>query len=390
MGNRRWTEKEIEYLSSKWGNMPIEKIAKNLNRSVTAVFIKKNRLGLSRYTDSNDCYIPKNTLFEIVFRKGASYMATSAIKNRGLKIHKVKRSKKFTYEGIDVNEFFDWAYENRYYLDFSNFEKYGLGPEPEWVDIKRRQDIRRNQKITTEPWTTKDDDELRILLRRKKYTIVELSKALHRTEGAVKRRILELNLKERPISLNNHIQWTDEEYMLLGQMIKDCKSYEEMQEQFSDKSVKAIRGRVYRNYLTENLDKVRKMIGEGDFFDNMPVKQLKHKNCFTIEEKNKVRSLLSSMLMTLNSYIEENKPHYDEFEQFFQKDMCYYWSDLKGCIMGESNCDECTSFKRIKVQYCKRCGCSFYERIENNFCKDCRIARKKQGYKKYLRMRGKL
>jgi len=46
MGNRRWTEKEIEYLSSKWGNMPIEKIAKNLNRSVTAVFIKKNRLGL--------------------------------------------------------------------------------------------------------------------------------------------------------------------------------------------------------------------------------------------------------------------------------------------------------------------------------------------------------
>lgn len=132
------------------------------------------------------------------------------------------------------------------------------------------------------------------------------------------------------------------------------------------------------------------MIGEGDFFDNMPVKQLKHKNCFTIEEKDKVRSLLSSMLMTLNSYIEENKPHYDEFEQYFQKDMCYYWSDLKGCTIGESNCDECTSFKRIKVQYCKRCGCSFYERIENNFCKDCRIARKKQGYKKYLRMRGKL
>lgn len=390
MGNRRWTEKEIEYLSSKWGNMPIEKIAKNLNRSVTAVFIKKNKLGLSRYTDSNDCYIPKNTLFEIVFRKGASYMATSAIKNRGLKIHKVKRSKKFTYEGIDINEFFDWAYENRYYLDFSNFEKYGLGPEPEWVDIKRRQDIRRNQKITTEPWTTKDDDELRILLRRKKYTIVELSKALHRTEGAIRRRIQDLKISDRPISLNKHIQWTDEEYMLLGHMIKDCKNYEEMQEQLSDKSVKAIRGKVYRNYLTENLDKVRGMIGDGEFFDNMPVKQLRHKNYFSIEEKCEVRNLLSSMLTTLNSYIEENKPYYEEFEQFFQKDMCYYWSDLKGCIMGESNCDECTSFKRIEVQYCKRCGCSFYERIENNFCKDCRIARKKQGYKKYLRMRGKL
>ena len=319
MGNRKWTEKEIEYLSSKWGNMPIEKIAKNLNRSVTAVFVKKNKLELLRYTDSNDCYIPKNTLFEIVFRKGASYKEISAIKNRGLKIHKVKRSKKFTYEGIDINEFFYFFYENRYFLDFSNFEKYGLGPEPEWVDVKRRQDIRRNQKITMKPWTTKDDDELRILLKRKKYTIVELAKALHRTEGAVKRRILELNLKERPISLNNHIQWTDEEYMLLGQMIKDCKNYEEMQEQFSDKSVKAIRGRVYRNYLTENLDKVRKMIGEGDFFDNMPVKQLKHKNCFTIEEKDKVRSLLSSMLMTLNSYIEKINHIMTNLNSIFKK-----------------------------------------------------------------------
>lgn len=35
------------------------------------------------------------------------------------------------------------------------------------------------------------------------------------------------------------------------------------------------------------------------------------------------------------------------------------WSNIKGCIACEKDCDSCTSFKRIPVQHCKRCGKDF-------------------------------
>ena len=245
MGNRRWTQEEIEYLSFRWGNIPIESIARKLNRSVTSIKVKKDRLGLNSFTQSSDKgYMPKTTLFAIVFgQQSIGYKNISMILNRGLKTHKVKCSKKYSYEGINIDEFFDWAYENRSFLDFSKFEKYGLGPEPKWVDIKRRQDIRKKQKFHFTPWTKKEDDELKRLLKKKKYTCTELSRMLQRTEGAIGRTIQDLKLKERPVSLNCHIKWTDEEYKKLGRMIKNCNNYEEMSEQLN-KSVKAIRGRV--------------------------------------------------------------------------------------------------------------------------------------------------
>ena len=52
--NRYWTKEEIEFLQDKWGSMNVKTIAKNLNRSVDAVMLKKNRLGLGRFTESGD------------------------------------------------------------------------------------------------------------------------------------------------------------------------------------------------------------------------------------------------------------------------------------------------------------------------------------------------
>ena len=49
------------------------------------------------------------------------------------------------------------------------------------------------------------------------------------------------------------------------------------------------------------------------------------------------------------------------------------------------NCAECTSFVRIKPQYCARCGGTFYERQENRFCKTCRVAKKKTAQRKWAR-----
>lgn len=74
-----------------------------------------------------------------------------------------------------------------------------------------------------------------------------------------------------------------------------------------------------------------------------------------------------------------------DFGQYWQKDLCQLWSDVKGCTAGCTDCDSCTEFKRIKPQYCARCGGTFFEREENRFCQPCRTARKKAAQRKFMR-----
>lgn len=67
-----------------------------------------------------------------------------------------------------------------------------------------------------------------------------------------------------------------------------------------------------------------------------------------------------------------------EYGKYWQKDLCQNWNDITGCTAGCTDCDSCTEFRRIKPQYCARCGGTFYERRENRFCQNCRTARKKR------------
>ena len=76
-------------------------------------------------------------------------------------------------------------------------------------------------------------------------------------------------------------------------------------------------------------------------------------------------------------------------KEFWQKDICIHWDNVHGCTACESDCDSCTSFRRIPVQYCKRCGKDFFERKSNDFCNDCRRARLKQAQRKYAILNSK-
>ncbi|QNU66935.1 hypothetical protein EHE19_019265 [Ruminiclostridium herbifermentans] len=71
------------------------------------------------------------------------------------------------------------------------------------------------------------------------------------------------------------------------------------------------------------------------------------------------------------------------WDGFWQKDICMNWNPVKGCTSGEINCDECSSFIRMKPQYCKRCGGTFYSRQIQDICDLCKKARKKQYQKKW-------
>lgn len=106
-------------------------------------------------------------------------------------------------------------------------------------------------------------------------------------------------------------------------------------------------------YLTESVDKIRAMMGDGPWGYGAPeptVKQGIHlSRCRTAVKKD------LSVLVALLKY-RMNELGYDPYWQRF---MCMNWNDIDGCSAGCSDCDSCTEFRRIKPQYCARCGGTF-------------------------------
>lgn len=388
LSKRNWSEEDIEYLKESWGNKSVPVIAAHLHRSEEAIKLKVSKLGLGRFLDSGDRYVTKFFLCKAIGHASSqSYVNISYIQNRGLPTHKIKRNKQ-TFEVVYLDEWWKWAKQNQSFLDFSKFEKYALGPEPKWVAAKRSHDIKYDMRYIKTPRTELEDSRLKRYLAEKKYTIRQLSDMLRRTEGAIQRRIQDLKIKQHPIKADNHVKWTHDDWNTLTLMIKHGDSYEAMSDVLG-RSAKAIRGRVFNVYLTEDLDKVRAYIGKGKWGHGAPDKPLRYRRMMSPSERENTKQLLSTLAGDLLALAKTKSGVEDQFKDFWQKDLCMCWDEIHGCAAGETDCDSCSSFRRIPVQYCKRCGKDFFERKSNDFCNDCRRARLKQAQRKYAILNSK-
>ncbi len=381
---RNWTAEETERLCEEWGRYSVPTQAKRLNRSVNAILIKVQRLGLGRIAVNSDKISLCQLLKELKMLGG--YSATiRKMEQAGLHIYYQRVINK-KIRMIDLAEFWKFAENNKNMFDFSRLEENALGEEPEWVKKKRAEDYKRS--ISIKPhnakWTPEEDETLLRLLRQYRYTYPEISKVLKRSEGAIQRRVNDLKIKYRPVKADNHDLWTAEQLQMLCDMIKTGNNYENMRHVIG-KSAKAIRGKVFTVYLTEKLSTVVKLIGEGDWGDGRPERKLSQKNCMTIAEKEKVKQEASKLVSLLAFQVRKQFDDQDNW----QRSLCRHWDKVKGCVVGETNCDDCPSFERIRPQYCVRCGATFFERQENRICERCRIQRKKAGYRKYMRIQNR-
>ena len=377
---RNWSKKEYEQLAEEWGHYSIPTIAERLGRSVNGVHIKASQLGLGAHLE-NSQYVSLNVLMKTLGINGGYSYTVQRFINAGfpIRFHKVKNN---SFKVVDVDEFWAWLEQNKQMIDLSRMEEGALGKEPEWARTKRLEDYNRAVRIKPHntPWTPAEDKELLRLLKSFRYTYMEISQLLHRSEGAIQRRVCDLNIKERPLKADNHTQWTEKELCLLCEMIKNGSNYENMSLALG-KSAKAIRGKVYSTYLTENLSAVAQMIGDGVWGNGRPERKLSQRNLMTLDEKTELKESMSR-LAGLIAY--SARAHFD-YQDNWQRSLCKNWHETKGCLAGETNCDECSSFVRIRPQYCARCGITFYEREDNRMCENCRLARRKLGYRKYIR-----
>ena len=260
-GSPNWTIEEEMYLCEHWGHTSIRGISEHLNRSEGAIILRAQRLKLGAFLDAGD-YITVNQLFKALGAgRGDSYKLISWVKNRGLPIKK-KKVRNCHFRIIKISDFWKWAHDNMDILDFTKMELYALGDEPEWVAEKRKTDSLRNRTRSLAKWSAVEDQRLEYLLNRKAYTTDQIAEELRRSEGAVVRRISTLKLKTKPLRNSPHTNWTTQELALLRQLISDGHNYQSISREIPRHSEKAIRGKVYLTFCTENLDKVRRIIKE--------------------------------------------------------------------------------------------------------------------------------
>jgi len=366
-GGRPWTAAEETYLMDKWGTYSIPAIAKNLNRSVQAIKIRATRLHLGPVLMGGD-YVTFNQLALAVTggSKCHTYQMKSWIENRGFPVH-TKKVVDNSFLVVYLDEFWAWAEQHRSFIDFSKMEPLALGAEPDWVAQQRKIDTISFANQRKDPWTQEEDQRLAYLVKQHKYTYAEVSRELRRSAGAIQRRCNDLGLKERPVRESPHNPWSGEDLQLMADMIRQGCSYTMIGDACGGRSEKAVRGVVFNKYHTENADKVRAMLGDGPWGTGAPeptVKSEKHK----ASVKKQITKLCGLLLTLRNSM---------DFGEYWQKDMCQHWNNLRGCTMHCTDCDSCTKFQRIRPQYCRMCGGEFLERAEQTYCPKCRAMRKK-------------
>lgn len=376
---KTWTPEEEETLRECWGTMTMKQICTKLGRSRNAIMVRVNRLGLPPYFESGEYVTMHQLILTLGYSHGAdTYKLKSWIQNRGFPV-KEKRHTQKTVRIVYLSEFWAWAEKNRSFLDFSKMEPLALGEEPEWLVEQRRKDFKAFAIQRKDRWTADEDSRLRMLLKQHRYGYAELSEILHRSAGAIQRRCTDLGLKERPLRADNHgkeAEWTEADFGILADGIRNGDSYT-LIGQALGKSEKAVRGKVYFTYLTENADRVRAYMGDGPWGYGAPeptVKQGAHLS----RTRTEVRKNLSVLDALLRKRMNELG-----YDPYWQRFMCMNWDDVGGCSAGCSDCDSCTEFRRIRPQYCVRCGGTFFERAENRFCEACRKARKKQYQRKF-------
>lgn len=242
---KEWTTEEVTYLQEKWGAYSIKAIAKHLDRSINSIKLKARRIGLSDPT----LHFDGITISQLALALNIDYkIIKNWIKSYGMPAKTKVFAQKQRVWVITYKEFWNWAESNRQMIDFSRFEKNMLGEEPLWVEQKRNADLLKKTRIKkshNNSWTSDEDNQLKGMLNAYLYTYPEIARRLNRSEGAVKRRIHDLALKQRPVRLNNHIKYTEEETNLIVELYEKGYCLEDIADRIN-KSALGVRGKLER------------------------------------------------------------------------------------------------------------------------------------------------
>lgn len=245
MRGTKWTEEELEYLEESWGKTTTQGIAAKLDRTYSSIVNKARILRLGDPLTHMDGI----TISRLSKELGTHYRL---IMNWVEKYDFPAKQKRLTKEKrvwyVGYAEFWEWAEKNRQMIDFSRFDKYALGKEPEWANEKRVADFNKKRLVPkphNTPWSPGDINKLLALAKEPDMTYPKMSKLLQRTHGAIKRRLGMEGIKFRPSYLPNHNKYTVGEIETLETMMQKGHSFIEIAF-ILDRSEAGVRGKAER------------------------------------------------------------------------------------------------------------------------------------------------
>lgn len=181
--HRKWTDEEIAYLKENYGNYLDVTIAKNLNRSITAVKVKAKRLHLHTFKVSNAEYI-------------SVYQLAKLLKISNSVIYKwIKKyndfpvvSKKIYYDScylVVFDKVLEWLERHQDVFNAKDIEPFLFGKEPDWLKKKRTSDFNSTPRNSKKSWTKREEDYLLHLLRQGK-SVKEISVIMGRSCSGIR------------------------------------------------------------------------------------------------------------------------------------------------------------------------------------------------------------
>lgn len=245
---RYWTEEEELYLQDNWGSKSVILISKHISRPYGAVRRKAAELGLLNPTLHYDGI----TVRQLSMTLGISGSTTKTwIEQYGFPAKQKIFTKKQRVYVISYEDFWKWAEEHKHLINLSKLEPFILGKEPDWVKEKRKVDQKKFSE--RRPWTDKDKLRLMSMVNTYRYTYPEIAAALKRPEASIKRILHDLNIKARPLSLDKHIKYTEEELKCILALLGKGYSFNAIADTLNEgkprnqhKSANGIRGKLER------------------------------------------------------------------------------------------------------------------------------------------------
>ena len=239
---RHWTQEEITYLQDNYGTLLLSTLCAHLGRTEASIQNKVAHLKLGRWYHNLEAI----TLNELANALNVSYTtAKNWHKNYGLPA-KLKRFDKSYFRVVKIEEFWHWAEKNKNMIEWDKFEKHLLGAEPDWCGEARKAKVLeqdRSKKKTA--WSKDEDEKLIWMLKQYKFTYPQICEELGRTHGAVKRRMFDLNIKLRPIYLDNTKPYSEEEISTILDMYQKGYSFKVIATKLN-RSEAGVRGKVER------------------------------------------------------------------------------------------------------------------------------------------------
>ena len=214
---KNWSNKEIQYLMDKWGEMTVTNISKKLVRSENAVLLKAHKLGLKDQIIANGTYLrPKDIadILNIEIRNIYYWLDHGYINYRKFKIKSITKYqicedslKEFLnkYQNLWNAKCADMTLIKSFFISCNAMGNYTL---PKWLQQKVSKDMTVLKIKEYKNWTTKEEEKLALLLRQgknNKELAVLFNRSIYSIQGKVRHIKNNISSKQHLLNIDNKV-----------------------------------------------------------------------------------------------------------------------------------------------------------------------------------------